>query len=62
MSYFTDTQIHIYTDKDILKDASNLHEDLRNYGNLQDQQKPLVVSGILLALEKSKCGTGGQER
>lgn len=39
---------------DILKDASALHEDLRNYGNLQDQQKPLVVSGILLALNERK--------
>ena len=39
---------------DILKDATSLHEDLRNYGNLQDQQKPLVVSGILLALNERK--------
>lgn len=39
---------------EILKDAKNLHEDLRNYGNLQDQQKPLVVSGILLALNERK--------
>lgn len=39
---------------DILKDAASLHEDLRNYGNLQDQQKPLVVSGILLALNERK--------
>lgn len=37
---------------DILRDAAILHEDLRNYGNLQDQQKPLVVSGILLALNE----------
>lgn len=47
------------TDKDkelaeILKDAATFHEDLRNYGNLQDQQKPLVVSGILLALNEKK--------
>ena len=39
---------------DILKDAGALHDDLRNYGNLQDQQKPLVVSGILLALNERK--------
>lgn len=39
---------------DILKDASALHKDLRSYGNLQDQQKPLVVSGILLALNERK--------
>jgi type I restriction-modification system DNA methylase subunit len=65
---FNDTNIDEYyvkeilkeeTDRDkelaeILKDASNLHEDLRNYGNLQDQQKPLVVSGILLALNEKK--------
>lgn len=37
---------------EILKDAGILHEDLRNYGNLEDNQKPLVVSGILLALRE----------
>ena len=31
---------------EILKDASTLHEDLRNYGNLKDADKPLIVSGI----------------
>jgi type I restriction enzyme M protein len=39
---------------EILKDASILHEDLRNYGNLKDIDKPLVVSGILLALREIK--------
>lgn len=34
----------------ILRRASQLHEDLRNYGNLGDTEKPLVVSAILLAL------------
>lgn len=38
---------------EILKDASILHEDLRNYGNLKDIDKPLIVSGILLALRES---------
>ena len=38
----------------ILKDAGILHEDLRNYGNLLDTEKPLVVSGILLALRESE--------
>lgn len=38
----------------ILKDASVLHEDLRNYGNLRDTEKPIVVAGILLALEEIK--------
>lgn len=39
---------------EIVKDASELHEDLRNYGNLKDTDKPLVVSGILLALRESE--------
>lgn len=45
------------TDKElseILKDASELHEDLRNYGNLKDIDKPLIVSGILLALREAE--------
>ena len=33
--------------------AKKLHEDLRNYGALLEEQKPLVVSAILLALEDS---------
>lgn len=39
---------------EILRDASALHEDLRNYGNLLDTEKPLIVSGILLALRESE--------
>lgn len=39
---------------EILKDASVLHEDLRNYGNLLDTEKPLIVSGILLAIRESE--------
>lgn len=39
---------------EILKDAAILHEDLRNYGNLLDTEKPLIVSGILLALRESE--------
>lgn len=35
----------------ILQDAAELHEYLRTYGALKDQDKPLVVSGILLALD-----------
>ena len=42
------------TTEQILKDASALHEDLRNYGNLLDTEKPIVVSGILLAIEEIK--------
>lgn len=39
---------------EILKDAAALHEDLRNYGNLKDTDKPLIVSGILLALRENE--------
>lgn len=39
---------------EILKDAEKLHEALRNYGSIQDQDKPLIVSGILLALRESE--------
>lgn len=48
-----DTDQEKETDE-ILKDAAELHEDLRNYGNLKDTDKPLVVSGILLALRESE--------
>jgi len=40
------------TTEEILKDAKDLHEDLRNYGSIQDKDKPLIVSGILLALRE----------
>lgn len=36
--------------EDIIKKSAELHEALRNYGQLGDSEKPLVVSGILLAL------------
>lgn len=37
--------------EDLMNFAKRLHEDLRNYGALLEEQKPLVVSAILLALE-----------
>lgn len=43
-------------DDDILKLARDMHENLRTYGNLQEKDKPLVVSGILLALRESEHG------
>lgn len=39
---------------DIIKEAAKLHEDLRNYGNLTNEEKPLVVAGVLLALRESE--------
>lgn len=38
--------------EELLKVERSLHEDLRNYGNLEDKNKPLIVSGILLALSE----------
>ncbi|MBB1124425.1 class I SAM-dependent DNA methyltransferase [Limosilactobacillus albertensis] len=42
------------TTVEILKDAAKLHESLRTYGQLKDTDKPLVVSGILLALREGE--------
>lgn len=44
------------TTEQILKDAATLHESLRTYGTLKDQDKPLVVAGILLALDEIEFG------
>ncbi|MCL2840769.1 MAG: N-6 DNA methylase [Defluviitaleaceae bacterium] len=41
---------------DILKKAKDLHEYLRNYGSLGEDEKPLVVSAILLALREQSHG------
>lgn len=45
------------TTAEILKDAEKLHNDLRNYGNLTTEQKPLIVSGIMLALREIEFKT-----
>ena len=42
--------------KTVLKDAADLHEDLRVYGSLGTREKPIVVSGILLALDEIEKG------
>jgi type I restriction-modification system DNA methylase subunit len=42
--------------QDILKKAKDLHEHLRNYGSLGEDEKPLVVSAILLALREQAHG------
>lgn len=38
--------------EEILRKSAELHEALRNYGQLGDSEKPLVVSAILLALRE----------
>lgn len=40
--------------KELISFAKSFHEDLRNYGKLGDKDKPLVVSGILLALKEQE--------
>lgn len=45
-----ETPPEVLETEDIIKKASDLHEALRNYGQLGDDEKPLVVSAILLAL------------
>lgn len=55
--YYTREVLKEDTEKEtaeILKDALVLHEDLRNYGNLLDTEKPLIVSGIMLALREAE--------
>lgn len=39
---------------EVLKDAAAIHEDLRTYGSLLEEQKPLIISGILLALREKE--------
>lgn len=49
-----ETPPEILETEQVIKKAVELHEMLRNYGQLRDTEKPLVVSAILLALcEKS---------
>lgn len=43
------------TKAEIERIAATLHEDLRNYGALDDRNKPLVVAGILLALDEMRA-------
>ncbi len=40
----------------ILRNAATLHEYLRSYGQLGEDEKPLVVSAILLALAERRYG------
>lgn len=42
--------------EELLQDAAKLHEYLRTYGTLKDQDKPLVVAGIMLALDEIDKG------
>ena len=45
------------TTAEILKDAKTLHEYLRSYGQPTADEKPLIVSGIMLALREIEHGS-----
>ena len=40
--------------EELLAHAAALHAELRSYGNLRDNEKPLAVSGIMLALREGE--------
>ncbi|MBC2327231.1 HsdM family class I SAM-dependent methyltransferase [Listeria booriae] len=42
--------------REVNKIAADMHEDLRNYGQLEGEKKATVVSAILLALEEPSFG------
>lgn len=70
-SDFSDTQISTYYKTRVLENkseaelefeqvmnsAEQLHEDLRNYASLSENDKPVIVSGLLLALRNPKFRT-----
>lgn len=49
-----ETPIETLELEEVLKKSAELHEALRNYGQLGDSEKPLVVSAILLALREDE--------
>lgn len=78
---FSDSQIGIYFQTKVLENkseaelefeqvmssAEQLHEDLRNYASLSENDKPVIVSGLLLALRNpyfrtDKLSLTGEER
>lgn len=44
------------TTAEILKDAAALNNDLHDYGNVGEKERPVLVSGILLALREMEYG------
>lgn len=59
--YYTANVLNVDTNvvkatTELLHDAAELHELLRTYGTLKDQDKPIVVAGILLALDEIDTG------
>lgn len=61
VEYYTRNVLHEVPDEEktteeIIADAKQLHEYLYRYGALGDREKPIVVSGILLALDEIETG------
>lgn len=59
--YYTANVLNVDTNvgkatEELLRDAGQLHEYLRTYGTLKDQDKPIVVAGIMLALDEIDTG------
>ena len=46
-----ETAPEVLETQELIRKSADLHEALRNYGQLGDKEKPLVVSAILLALQ-----------
>lgn len=53
-----ETPPEILETEELIRQSSVLHEALRNYGQLGDKEKPLVVSAILLALSDKNFKVG----
>ncbi|EHK59508.1 hypothetical protein, partial [Halomonas sp. GFAJ-1] len=49
--FIYDPQIHAQKERDVLDFSKALHNFIRDYAHLSDAEKPLIVSGILLALK-----------
>ena len=49
---FEEKSENIMTEEELMKYANKLHNDLRDYGTLSEQLKPLLISGILLGLKQ----------
>ena len=49
--FIYDPAIHAQKERDVLDFSKDLHNFIRDYAHISDTEKPLVVSGILLALQ-----------
>ena len=52
INLFKTEEENVMTEEELMKYAGKLHNDLRDYGTLSEQLKPLLISGILLGLKQ----------